>query len=74
MLFCLFPGQYDNAAYNDTEEEKGSKRNKPPPYSEYPPSPIKVVPVDYVETSSPEEDEDDPVKMKKKLAERYSRA
>ena len=67
-------GQFDNPTYDGSDEKQSKRRDKPPAYlSGAPPyqeEPIKVGPVDYVEP----EDEDDPVKMKQKLAARYSEA
>ena len=74
-----FLGQFDNPTY-DGADEKGSKRKgKPPAYLSgapaYQEDPIKVGPIDYVEPASPnEDDDDDPVKMKQKLAAKYSKA
>ena len=74
-------GQFDNPTYDGSDEQQSKRRDKPPaylsgapPYQEEPQSPIKVVPVDYVEPASSEEDEDDPVKLKQKMAAGYSKA
>ena len=71
-------GQFDNPTCDGSDEKQSKRKDKPPAYlSGAPPyqeEPIKVGPVDYVEPASPEEDEDDPVKMKQKLAARYSKA